>query len=86
MSWSPRIIVSGPSSRSNWQARTPTTPVNRFFYFPIQEALFHDHKIEVPVLVCPDSGGRIFRVSAQLYNTIDDYARLAKALQQYINA
>jgi isopenicillin-N epimerase len=52
---------------------------------PIQEALFHDHKIEVPVLVCPESGGRIFRVSAQLYNTIDDYARLAKALQQYID-
>jgi isopenicillin-N epimerase len=68
------------------KALKPSVATSALGLDPIQEALFHDHKIEVPVLVCPESGGRIFRVSAQLYNTIDDYARLAKALQQYINA
>lgn len=53
---------------------------------PVQEALFHEHKIEVPVLVCPQSGRRMFRISAQLYNDLGDYERLAHALGRMIRA
>jgi isopenicillin-N epimerase len=46
----------------------------------LQEALFRDHAIEVPVLSCPAFPGRLLRVSAQLYNRSEDYERLARAL------
>lgn len=47
---------------------------------PLQETLFHDHRIEVPILRCPSSGRRMARVSAQLYNDIAEYERLGRTL------
>ena len=48
--------------------------------FPLQDELWFEHRIEVPVGVCPGYDGRIVRISAQLYNTVDDYRRLAETL------
>ncbi|HVN38402.1 MAG TPA: aminotransferase class V-fold PLP-dependent enzyme [Myxococcota bacterium] len=48
---------------------------------PLHDALFHDYGIEVPVLTCPAHEGRLLRISAQAYNEIDDYERLAEALR-----
>ena len=50
----------------------------------VHEALLRDHGIEVPVLGCPAHPDRMIRVSAQLYNSIGDYEKLAKALQTYL--
>lgn len=50
----------------------------------VHEALLRDHRIEVPVLGCPAHPDRMIRVSAQLYNTLGDYEKLAKALQTYL--
>jgi isopenicillin-N epimerase len=47
---------------------------------PLQDALFRDHRIEVPVLTCPAHPGRLLRISAQAYNAPGDYERLATAL------
>jgi isopenicillin-N epimerase len=47
---------------------------------PLHDALFRDHAIEVPVLTCPAHPERLVRISAQAYNEIDDYERLAAAL------
>lgn len=46
---------------------------------PLQERLWREHRIEVPVFGLA-SGGRALRVSAHRYNTADDYERLAQAL------
>ena len=51
---------------------------------PLQEALFRDHRIEVPVLGCPAHPGRLLRISSQLYNRIEDYQRLAAALGELL--
>jgi isopenicillin-N epimerase len=48
---------------------------------PLHDALFRDHGIEVPVLTCPAHPGRLVRISAQAYNEIEDYERLAAALR-----
>lgn len=48
---------------------------------PLHDALFRDHAIEVPVLTCPAHPERLVRISAQAYNEIDDYERLAVALR-----
>ncbi len=46
----------------------------------LHDALFRDHRIEVPVLLDPAGKTRLVRVSAQLYNTRIDYEGLASAL------
>jgi len=51
---------------------------------PVQEALFHDYRIEVPILRCPASGRRMLRVSAQLYNDATQYRQLADALGELL--
>ncbi|MEM9187806.1 MAG: aminotransferase class V-fold PLP-dependent enzyme [Myxococcota bacterium] len=47
---------------------------------PIQRALFRKHRIEVPVPPWPAPPKRLIRISAHLYNTREDYERLATAL------
>jgi isopenicillin-N epimerase len=51
---------------------------------PLQDALFERYSIEVPIMPWPHPPKRTLRVSAQLYNTIDDYQRLADALGQLL--
>jgi isopenicillin-N epimerase len=43
----------------------------------LQNTLLFDHNIEVPLMPWPS---RLLRISAQLYNTLDEYEQLAKAL------
>ncbi|MFT7475978.1 MAG: isopenicillin-N epimerase, partial [Verrucomicrobiales bacterium] len=44
--------------------------------------VLHDRwKIEVPVFAWPEPPDRVIRVSAQQYNTLDHYERLAEALR-----
>jgi selenocysteine lyase/cysteine desulfurase len=54
---------------------------------PLHDALFERHAIEVPVTGWPHSPAegarqRLLRISAQAYNSIADYHRLADALVQ----
>ncbi|MSR74235.1 MAG: aminotransferase class V-fold PLP-dependent enzyme [Planctomycetes bacterium] len=48
---------------------------------PLGERLFTEHKIEVPVVVFPNAPQRLVRISAQAYNTMNDYERLSRALK-----
>ena len=47
---------------------------------PLQDALWHRHRIEVPVIPWPAPPRRVLRISAQLYNGLEQYERLADAL------
>ncbi len=58
-------------------SRAPASP---FGFDPLQDALFFRHGIEVPVMPWPAPPSRLLRVSAQIYNTLDDVERLAAAL------
>lgn len=49
---------------------------------PLMTALHERWSIEVPVFAWPESPRRLLRISAQDYNTIADYHRLAEALTQ----
>ncbi|HEX7152346.1 MAG TPA: aminotransferase class V-fold PLP-dependent enzyme [Thermoanaerobaculia bacterium] len=46
----------------------------------LQDALFFDHHIEVPVVPWPNPPKRVLRISAHLHNTIEEYERLAAIL------
>jgi isopenicillin-N epimerase len=50
----------------------------------LQEKLFAEHAIEVPVVTCPGHPGRLLRISAQAYNTRADFERLASVLGEFL--
>jgi isopenicillin-N epimerase len=47
---------------------------------PLQLALFERHRVEVPIMHWPAKGQRWVRISAQVYNDLEDYERLAAGL------
>ena len=51
---------------------------------PLCDALLGRFGIEVPVLAWPAPPQRLIRISAQLYNTDEEYARLAAALREVL--
>jgi isopenicillin-N epimerase len=56
-------------------------PISDGDWNELQDALFAQN-VEVPIMPWPQYPKRLLRVSAQLYNTIDDYERLANALSR----
>ena len=63
------VLPDGPTTEIGW--RRPD---------PLQRRLLEAWGIEVPVMSWPAAPRRLLRVSAQLYNSRDHYARLADAL------
>ena len=50
-------------------------------WHPLQKALLEKHGIEVPVVHFPAPPKQLIRIAAQVYNSEDQFARLAAALQ-----
>jgi isopenicillin-N epimerase len=59
-------------------------PASPLYADPLQTELFERHRIEVPVPPWPAPPRRLVRISAQLYNDIGQYERLAAALRAAI--
>ena len=57
-----------------------TIPLGAGDSVALHHALYDRHRIEVPCFPWPTFGRRCIRISAQIYNSIEDYARLADAL------
>ena len=57
----------------------PRLPFNEY---PLQDALRMRHRMEVPIIPWPAPPKRLLRISAQLYNALPQYERLAGALLQ----
>ncbi len=51
---------------------------------PLQDRLLFEHGVEVPVVAWPQEPHRLVRISAHLYNDLDDYQALASALQSLL--
>jgi isopenicillin-N epimerase len=56
----------------------PASPVGESD--PLQAEIYREHRIETVVYGWPALGRRLLRVSAQLYNSLDQYRRLASVL------
>jgi isopenicillin-N epimerase len=53
---------------------------------PLQPRLFGEWGIEVPIMRWPAAPKRLIRISAQLYNSREQYVRLAGALAEELAA
>jgi isopenicillin-N epimerase len=51
---------------------------------PLQDALLFEENIEVPIVPWPHPPQRLLRISAALYNELDDYEKLAAALRRLL--
>jgi isopenicillin-N epimerase len=65
------ILPDSPTMETGWRVRDP-----------LQGRLFDQWGIEVPVMRWPAAPKRLLRISAQLYNSPEQYARLAQALRE----
>jgi isopenicillin-N epimerase len=62
------------------------SPESALYADPLQEVLLREHRIEVAVVSWPAPPKRLVRVSAQLYNDLGQYERLATALRRTLAA
>ncbi len=63
-------------------AASSEPPLSPLYADPLQDRLLAVDGIEVPVIPWPALPKRLLRISAQLYNTLPDYQRLAEALRR----
>jgi isopenicillin-N epimerase len=63
-------------------AREEQPPVSPLYLDPLQDRLLERHQIEAPIVPWPAPPKRLVRVSAQLYNSLPQYERLAAALAE----
>lgn len=59
-------------------------PEPPYFIDSLQETLFFNYKIEIPVMYFPKYPKRIIRISSQIYNSIEDYIKLSEILKNLI--
>ncbi|TAK30341.1 MAG: aminotransferase class V-fold PLP-dependent enzyme [Myxococcaceae bacterium] len=59
----------------------PTAPCDPTFEDGLQQGLWDDHRIEVPVMRWGDPARLLLRVSAQVYNDLSQYQRLTEGLR-----
>ena len=69
------VLPDSTTTETGWRVRDP-----------IQGRLFDGWGIEVPIMRWPAPPRRLLRISAQLYNSPDQYARLADALGKELAA
>lgn len=62
--------------------RDSAAPRSALYTDPLQTTLLDRHRIEVPIASWPAPPRRVVRVSAQLYNHLDQYRTLAGALRE----
>ncbi len=62
----------------------PTHVASPLSIDPLQDQLFHQERIEVPVMPWPAAPQRLLRISAQAYNSLSQYQHLAQALPRLL--
>ena len=74
------ILKVAPPSPDEMIGSLATVPLSDGSYVELQDALLEKFGIEVPIVPYPAVPNRLVRISAQLYNTLDQYDKLGQAI------
>jgi isopenicillin-N epimerase len=74
-------LASIPIGRAPSEAESANAALG---FDPLQAHLLERHRIQVPCFARPPAGERTIRLSAQLYNDLAEYERLAAALREAV--
>jgi isopenicillin-N epimerase len=77
----PEELVGSLASVPIPDAADSAAPASPLYADPLQDQLRLQHRIEVPIIPWPAPPKRLLRISAQLYNSLPEYWRLAEALK-----
>jgi isopenicillin-N epimerase len=78
----PDPLIGSLAAVPLWEAAGTEPPKSPLYEDPLHDWLWAIHRIEVPVIPWPALPRRLLRVSAQLYNSLPQYERLAAALAE----
>lgn len=86
-----KVDLPCPESMLGSMAALPIPPTPKTADAPpfvdiLQDALMDRHRIEIPIIYWPSKPARLARFSAQLYNRLEEYERLADALVECLDA
>ncbi len=76
------ILKVVPPSPDQMIGALATVPLSDGSYVELQDALLEKFGIEVPIVPYPTAPARLVRISAQIYNTLDQYDQLGRAIVQ----
>ena len=88
LNWQPTAPASMIGSMVSFHmpdAETNTPPTSPLYADPLQEKLWGEHRVEVPIIPWPRPPKRLMRISAQLYNTAEDYSKLSESLKNVLS-
>jgi isopenicillin-N epimerase len=77
----PEAMIGSLVSLPMPDAEDATPSKSPLYLDPLQDKLLEGHGIEVPIIPWPAPPKRLLRVSAQVYNSLPQYERLATALR-----
>jgi isopenicillin-N epimerase len=77
----PNDMLGSMAALPIWDG-SPPPPTSSLTVDPQQIALFERFGVEVPIVPWPRPPKRLIRVSAQIYNDLSDYDRLAVAVRE----
>lgn len=84
LSWhatAPASMVGSMVSFHMPDAETTVQPSSPLYADPMQDILWGEHRVEVPIIPWPAPPKRLMRISAQLYNAMEDYSKLSETLK-----
>lgn len=64
---------------------TGEPPTSALYADPLQDAIKSEYGIQVPFIAWPEHPRRVLRISAQLYNSVEQYDYLAGALEALLS-
>ncbi|PSB19768.1 aminotransferase class V-fold PLP-dependent enzyme [Phormidesmis priestleyi ULC007] len=74
------ILEVAPPCPDQMIGSLATVPLSDGSYIELQDALLEKFGIEVPIVPYPSAPNRLVRISAQIYNTLDQYDKLGQAI------
>jgi isopenicillin-N epimerase len=83
---SPESMIGSLAAVPLPDSRPGETSAGALYTSALQQRLLQDHRIEVPIVPWPAPPRRLVRISAQLYNTEEQYLDLARMLVEELAA